>query len=91
VGAQTFTVLADEVAGAGRAELWPQLVLGLVPGSGAVLQGPSGWQHRGHWTRIRPFYETSVREPMAALLDELSGEFGPGGRPSLPGRAVPGR
>src|SRR6266496_2514446 len=28
--------------------------------------------------RTRAFYETSVREPMAALLDELSGEFGPG-------------
>jgi len=26
VGAQTFTVLADELAGAARAELWPKLV-----------------------------------------------------------------
>jgi uncharacterized protein (DUF2461 family) len=30
------------------------------------------------------FYETAVREPTVALLDELSGESGPG-------RTVPGR
>jgi uncharacterized protein (DUF2461 family) len=33
----------------------------------------------------KAFYQTSVREPMAALLDELSGEFGPGGSPVLTG------
>jgi hypothetical protein len=29
----------------------------------------------------KAFYETSVRERMAALLDEVSGEFGPDGPP----------
>jgi uncharacterized protein (TIGR02453 family) len=33
---------------------------------------------KAFWTAHREFYEASVREPMAALLDELSGEFGPG-------------
>src|SRR5215471_14823008 len=37
------------------------------------------------------FCKTSVREPMAALLDELSGEFGPGRIAGPPlGRPVPG-
>ena len=30
------------------------------------------------WSAHKDFYEASVREPMAELLDELSGEFGPG-------------
>jgi hypothetical protein len=40
----------------------------------------------------KAFYETSVREPMAALPDERSGEPGPGpiARPCQ-GRTVPGR
>src|SRR6266568_4972650 len=33
---------------------------------------------KAYWSAHKAFYETSVREPMAALLDELSGEFGPG-------------
>jgi uncharacterized protein (DUF2461 family) len=37
-----------------------------------------------YWSAHTALYETSVREPMPALLDELSGEFGPG-------RMVPGR
>jgi hypothetical protein len=36
------------------------------------------------WSAYKAFCETSVREPVAALLDELGGEFGPG-------RMVPGR
>ena len=38
---------------------------------------------KAYWSAHKAFYETSVREPMAALLDELSREFGPGriGRP----------
>ena len=33
---------------------------------------------KAYWSAHRGFYEASVREPMAELLDELSGEFGPG-------------
>ena len=33
---------------------------------------------KAYWSAHRDFYEVSVREPMAELLDELSGEFGPG-------------
>ena len=47
---------------------------------------------KAHLSAHKAFYETSVREPMAALLDEPSGESGLGtDRPSLPGRTVPGR
>ena len=31
-----------------------------------------------YWTAHKAVYEASVREPMAELLGELSGEFGPG-------------
>jgi len=33
---------------------------------------------KAYWSAHKGFYEASVREPMAELLDELSGEFGPG-------------
>ena len=33
---------------------------------------------KAYWSAHKAFYETSVRQPMAALLDELSREFGPG-------------
>ena len=33
---------------------------------------------KAYWSAHRAFYETSVREPMAELLGELSEEFGPG-------------
>jgi len=52
--------------------------LGLVPGNGVVLQGLQADNTKAYWTAQKAFYETSVREPMAALLDELSGEFDPG-------------
>ena len=32
---------------------------------------------KAYWTAHKAFYEASVREPMAELLSELSGEFGP--------------
>jgi uncharacterized protein (TIGR02453 family) len=32
---------------------------------------------KAYWTANKPFYEASVREPMAELLSELSAEFGP--------------
>jgi uncharacterized protein (TIGR02453 family) len=33
---------------------------------------------KAYWSARKAFYETAVREPMAELLGELSGEFGPG-------------
>ena len=33
---------------------------------------------KAYWTAHKAVYEASVREPMAELLGELSGEFGPG-------------
>ena len=42
---------------------------------------------KGYWSARRALYEASVREPMAGLLGELSGEFGPG-RISRPYRDV---
>lgn len=42
---------------------------------------------KAYWSARKAFYETSVREPMAELLGELSGEFGPG-RISRPYRDV---
>ena len=47
---------------------------------------------RAYWSAYEAFYETSVREPMAALPGELGGEFGPG-RIARPCRGVrfPGR
>lgn len=33
---------------------------------------------KAYWHARKAFYEESVREPMALLLDELSDEFGPG-------------
>ena len=44
VGAQTFTVLADELAGAARAELWPKL----------VAEYPTLGEHRAKTTRQFP-------------------------------------
>jgi uncharacterized protein (TIGR02453 family) len=56
-----------------------------------VVVGFSGWSAeaveffrdleadntKAYWTAHKAFYEASVREPMAELLSELSGEFGP--------------
>ena len=33
---------------------------------------------KAYWSAHKGLYEASVREPMADLLSELSGEFGPG-------------
>ena len=46
VGAQTFTVLADELAGAARAELWPKL----------VAEYPVLAQHQARTTRQFPVF-----------------------------------
>jgi deazaflavin-dependent oxidoreductase (nitroreductase family) len=46
VGAQTFTVLADELAGATRAELWPKL----------VAEYPTLGEHQARTTRQFPVF-----------------------------------
>ena len=46
VGAQTFTVLADELAGAARAELWPKL----------VAEYPALGEHQARTTRQLPVF-----------------------------------
>ena len=46
VGAQTFTVLADELAGATRAELWPKL----------VAEYPTVGEHQAKTTRQFPVF-----------------------------------
>jgi uncharacterized protein (TIGR02453 family) len=42
------------------------------------FQGLRADNTKAYWTAHKAVYEASVREPMAELLDELSGEFGPG-------------
>jgi uncharacterized protein (TIGR02453 family) len=42
---------------------------------------------KAYWSAHKALYQAAVREPMAELLDELSGEFGPG-RISRPYRDV---
>ena len=42
------------------------------------FQGLRADNTKAYWTAHRAVYEASVREPMAELLGELSGEFGPG-------------
>ena len=44
----------------------------------AVLKGLQADNTKAYWSAHTAFYETSVREPVAAVLDELGGEFGPG-------------
>ncbi len=45
---------------------------------------------KAYWSAHKDLYETSVRGPMAELLDELSGEFGPGGSPGPTGTSGSG-
>jgi uncharacterized protein (TIGR02453 family) len=42
------------------------------------FQGLRADNTKAYWNAHRAVYEASVREPMAGLLGELSGEFGPG-------------
>jgi len=42
------------------------------------FQGLRADNTKAYWTAHKAVYEASVREPMAELLDGLSGEFGPG-------------
>ncbi len=57
---------------------------GWSPEAVQFFKGRQADSTKAYWSAHKAFYETSVREPMAVLLDELSGESGPG-------RTVPGR
>jgi uncharacterized protein (TIGR02453 family) len=47
------------------------------PDEGLVFyEGLEADNSKTYWTRNRQIYDTSVRTPMQALLDELTGEFG---------------
>ena len=77
-----LSVIGAVVQGTGRREN-PSLgcghrFLGLVPEAVQFFQGLPPDNTKAYWSAHKAFYETAVREPMAALLDELSGEFGPG-------------
>jgi uncharacterized protein (TIGR02453 family) len=51
---------------------------GWSPEAVEFFKGLEADNTKAYWEAHKAFYESSVREPMAALLDELSGEFGPG-------------
>ena len=57
---------------------------GWPPAAVQFFKGLQTDNTKAYCSAHKAFCETSVREPMAALLDELSGEFGAG-------RTVPGR
>ena len=57
---------------------------GLSPKAVQFFKGLPADNTKACWSAHKAFYETSVSGPMAALLDELGGESGPG-------RMVPGR
>ena len=54
------------------------VVQGLVPEAVQFVKGLQADHDKAHWSVHKAFCETSVREPMAVLPDELSGEFDPG-------------
>jgi uncharacterized protein (TIGR02453 family) len=51
---------------------------GWPPEAVGFFEGLRADNTKAYWSAHKAFYEASVREPMAELLDELSGEFGPG-------------
>ena len=51
---------------------------GWSPEAVEFFEGLRADNTRTYWGLHKEFYETSVRGPMADLLDELSAEFGPG-------------
>ena len=51
---------------------------GWSPEAVEFFEGLRADNTRTYWNAHKEFYEASVRGPMAELLDELSGEFGPG-------------
>jgi hypothetical protein len=83
-----------QVPVAARTPPW-DVVLGFSGWSTEAVQFLKGIQADNTtacWGSDKAFYETSVREPMAALLDQLSREFRRGtDRPSVPGRFWAGK
>jgi uncharacterized protein (TIGR02453 family) len=51
---------------------------GWSPDAVGFFEGLQADNTKAYWSAHKAFYEASVREPMAELLGELSGEFGPG-------------
>jgi uncharacterized protein (DUF2461 family) len=51
---------------------------GWSPGAVEFFEGLQADNTKAYWSAHKEVYERSVRGPMAELLDELSGEFGPG-------------
>lgn len=51
---------------------------GWSPEAVEFFEGLAADNTKAYWSAHKARYEQSVREPMAELLDELSGEFGPG-------------
>jgi len=51
---------------------------GWSPEAVEFFEGLAADNTKAYWHAHRARYEQSVREPMVELLDELSGEFGPG-------------
>jgi len=51
---------------------------GWSPDAVEFFEGLQADNTRAYWSAHKEVYERSVRGPMAELLDELSGEFGPG-------------
>jgi uncharacterized protein (TIGR02453 family) len=51
---------------------------GWPPEAVAFFEGLRADNTKAYWTAHKTRYEMSVRAPMAGLLSELSGEFGPG-------------
>jgi uncharacterized protein (TIGR02453 family) len=51
---------------------------GWSPEAVEFFEGLAADNTKAYWNAHKASYEQSVREPMAELLDELSGEFGPG-------------
>ena len=65
--------------------------LGLVPGSVQFFKGLRADSTNAYWSAHKAFYETSLREPMAALPGEPGGNPARDGSARRPGRAVRGR
>jgi hypothetical protein len=57
---------------------WGHGFLGRSPEAVQFFKGRQPDSTQVCWSAYKACYQTSVRAPMAALLDELSGEFGPG-------------
>jgi uncharacterized protein (TIGR02453 family) len=58
--------------------MWRMGFSGWSPEAVEFFEGLRADNTRTYWNAHKGVYEASVRGPMAELLDELSGEFGPG-------------